>query len=536
MNSFIVIQNKTAFDRFFEKFGLFFSQHTERIIFVLSLLGAIIATCISYFHGWILAYGDAESHIDISKSIVNGLTPGFAQIGGIWLPLTHLLMVPLVYFNPLWRTGLAGSIISGIFYITACVYIFKLTKLITDNLFASFISFIVFGTNLNILYMQSTPMTEIPLIAFFVLSTYYYVKYLYKINSIPSLLLAGFFALCASLTRYDGWFLVLFEAIFIIFPGIFNRNNFAKKQGDAILFITLAAFGIIGWMVWCWAIFGNPLYFDTSVYSAKSQQLAWLQRNELPGYHNLLISLIYYVYASLANSGLIIFLLAFAGAIVFITSKSSKSPLAVLTILFVPFIFNVLSLFLGQSVIFIPSLTPKDFEYHLFNVRYGIMMIPFMAVFFGYLVSRVHISVKVLLIGMLIMQSAIFFSGISPVITLADGTQGLSAEKVPENVEEFINKNYDGGLVLLDNQARTISITQSTMPMENIIYVGNKPYWDISLKHPEKYAKWIIMQKNDAVWTALYDNETVRGDLYKYFKKVYTSPNILIFERNTDKD
>ncbi|HSX09992.1 MAG TPA: hypothetical protein VLF93_07585 [Candidatus Saccharimonadales bacterium] len=532
MNSYAAHYDSSS-DRFFTKIGLFLSRHMERIVSVISLIGAVIATLISYQHGWILAYGDAESHINIAKNVVNGLTPGFAQLGGVWLPLTHLLMIPFVIFDPLWRTGLAGSIISGIFYVITCVYIFKLTKLITKNVFASFISFVVFATNLNILYLQTTPMTEIPLIAFFVLSTFYYVKYMYRIKPLSSILLAGLFAFCASLTRYDGWFLVICEALFIILPGLFNRRIFTRKKGDTILFATLAGFGIICWLVWCLLIFGDPFYFSDSIYSAKSQQLAWLQRNELPGYHNLLISLIYYVYTSLENSGFIIFVISFIGAIVFAASRSSKAALAILAVLFVPFIFNVISLFLGQSVIFIPGLTPKDYLFHLFNVRYGVTMIPFMAVFFGYLISRVHPSVKALLIGLLIAQSYFFMTGMTPTITLADGTQGLSAEKVPTNVENFINKHYDGGYVLLDSYARTISIAKSTVPMQDIIYVGNKPYWEISLKHPEKYAKWIIMQKNDAVWTALYDNPKEQGEVYKYFKKVYTSNNILIFERNS---
>lgn len=532
MSSFIVVHKEAANDRLSNKLNTFFSKYSEKIIFVLSLIGAIFATYISYTHDWILAYGDAESHINIAKNVINGLTPGFAQLGGIWLPLTHLLMVPFVYFDPLWRTGLAGSIVSGIFYTISCVFIFKLTKLITNSLFASFIAFILFATNVNILYLQSTPMTEVPLIAFFVISTYYFVNYLYKINSIPSLLLAGFFAFCASLTRYDGWCLVIFEALCIILPGIFNKRTFVKKQGDAILFLTLAAFGIVGWFVWCWLIFGNPLYFNSSIYSAKAQQMVWFQKGELPGYHNLLISLIYYVYASLDNSGVIIFILSFIGAIVFVSSKATKSAIAILTLLFVPFIFNVVSLFLGQSVIFLPNLTPNDFQYHLFNVRYGVMMIPFMAVFFGYLVSRVHVSMKTVLIALFVLQSTLFITGKIPVITLADGTQGLSAARVPGDIESYMNSHYNGGLVLFDRYARTISITQSIIPMQNFIYVGNKPYWDISLKHPERYADWILMQKNDAIWTAVYDNPTERADLYKHFKKVYTTDTILIFERN----
>src|SRR4051812_18338072 len=95
----------------------FSSLNVERIIVVLSIALALGATVYSYIHGYITAYGDAESHLNIAKRIIDSLTPGFAQLGGIWLPLPHLLMVPFVHIDFLWRTGLAGSIVSGTAYV-----------------------------------------------------------------------------------------------------------------------------------------------------------------------------------------------------------------------------------------------------------------------------------------------------------------------------------------------------------------------------------------------------------------------------------
>ena len=67
--------------------------------------------------------------------------------------------------------------------------------------------------------------------------------------------------------------------------------------------------------------------------------------------------------------------------------------------------------------------------------------------------------------------------------------------------------------------------------MQNIIYVGTKPYWEVSLKAPEIYATWVVMQKDDSVWKSIAENPKVLGRLYKYFDKVYTSPKILIFKK-----
>jgi hypothetical protein len=130
-------------------------------------------------------------------------------------------------------------------------------------------------------------------------------------------------------------------------------------------------------------------------------------------------------------------------------------------------------------------------------------------------------------------QFGLYAIGYSRVVSLDDGRTGLSSAvtKLPD-AQNFINAHYDGGLVLEDDFARTLSIVRTHIPMQKVIYIGNKPYWEESLRAPEKYATWIIMQKDDDVWRHVYDDPIVQGRLYKYFEKVYTSPEILIFRRN----
>ena len=67
--------------------------------------------------------------------------------------------------------------------------------------------------------------------------------------------------------------------------------------------------------------------------------------------------------------------------------------------------------------------------------------------------------------------------------------------------------------------------------MENIIYLGNKPYWELALRNPEKYARWVIMQRDDIIWRSIYDDAAKQKDLYKHYEKAYTSPTALIFKR-----
>lgn len=500
------------------------------VIVLLASVLSVGATIHAYLTDTIVAYGDAESHLNISKRVVDSLTPGFAQLGGIWLPLPHLLMAPFVYFDFLWRSGLAGSIVSGIAFVISALYLYKLAWLVTKSRAASVVSALVFMLNPNALYLQATPMTEVLLIAFQVLSSYFFIKFLQNKDELPSLLMAGVFGFCAVLTRYDGWFLVLLEAAAIGLYYLPQRNSWSKLEGRVIMFATLTFFGIFLWLLWGFLILGDPLYFTNSEFSAKSQQQSWLARGELPSYHNIVSAFLYYFVTAMSNNGVLVFFAAIVGFALYLTDKSARHRHLIALVAIAPFLFNVLTLFMGQSVIFIPHLTPTTFEWTLFNVRYGIMVAPAVSLFFAYLFWRGSASAKLVLAGLVVAQLGLYGIGYSKVISRADGTEGLSSAKRPD-AEYWLREHYDGGLLMMDDFARTLSIIRSGVPMRNDIYVGNKPYWDESLKEPEKYARWIVMQKDDAVWKEILGKPELEGRLYKHFQKVYTSPDILIFKK-----
>ncbi len=502
----------------------------QKITIILAVILSISTTVWAYLNDYIVSYGDAESHLNIAKRVIHSLTPGFAQLGGIWLPIPHLMMVPFVWSDTLWQTGLAGSIVSGFCYVISSIFIYKMTRLVTKSHGAGFIAALVFMLNPNILYMQTTAMTELALIMFFILSTHFFIRFIKNDNYLFSLIAAAFFGFCATLTRYDGWFLVIFQALTILIMYIRKRELWQKMEGKFLLYATPAFFGVFIWLLWDYLILGDALYFTNSEFSAKTQQMNWLARGELPAYHNILQSFSYYFVTAMSNVGVIISAISLIGLTSFLFAKTDKKRFLIIFILLVPFVFYVYTLYVGQSVIFIPHLTPVDFEWRLFNVRYGIMAVPIAAFFVGYLFHKSKLAGKWFLLALFILQFALYFVGYSKVITWEDGVVGLSHAKRP-NAEYWMKKNYDGGLVLLDDYARTVSVIRTGIPMENNIYVGNKPYWEESLKAPEKYARWVVMQKNDAVWNAVYDNEEVRGRLFKYFQKVYTSPEILIFRK-----
>src|ERR1700722_17281705 len=82
---------------------------------------ALLASLFSFFyyfqHNGLLFYGDAVAHINIARRVFDSQTPGLLQLGTVWLPLPHLLMIPFVVSNKLWQSGAGGCFPSMIAYV-----------------------------------------------------------------------------------------------------------------------------------------------------------------------------------------------------------------------------------------------------------------------------------------------------------------------------------------------------------------------------------------------------------------------------------
>lgn len=94
---------------------------------VVALLSAA-AVRLGWQRGYTLYYGDAQCHVGIARRVIDSRTPGIDQLGTPWLPLPHLLMLPLVGDDYLWQTGLAGAIPSAVCFVLAAGFLFAAAK------------------------------------------------------------------------------------------------------------------------------------------------------------------------------------------------------------------------------------------------------------------------------------------------------------------------------------------------------------------------------------------------------------------------
>src|ERR1700736_3326663 len=89
---------------------------------------SILSFLIYLQRGNLLLYGDAVAHINIARRVFDSKTPGLLQLGTVWLPLPHLLLIPFLLSDEMWSVGVGGSIPSMVAYVLSVVGIFRLVR------------------------------------------------------------------------------------------------------------------------------------------------------------------------------------------------------------------------------------------------------------------------------------------------------------------------------------------------------------------------------------------------------------------------
>ena len=72
----------------------------------------VTAWIVHFQSGLVLSHYDAKAHLVVARRVFDNLTPGWQQIGAVWLPLPHLLTLVPTQLDLFYRTGIFASAIS----------------------------------------------------------------------------------------------------------------------------------------------------------------------------------------------------------------------------------------------------------------------------------------------------------------------------------------------------------------------------------------------------------------------------------------
>jgi hypothetical protein len=247
-----------------------FAKGKEEIILALIIFtAASITGGVLYVHDnhSLLYFGDAVSHIVRARQFIDSQQPGILNIGTVWLPLPHLLLLPFVAFDGLFYSGTAGAVIGIPLLIVTGLLLFSILGILTHSRSIAFLFALVFALNPNVLYIALTPMNEISLLFFVTLAGFFLLKLITTKES-HWMMLASLAVAAASLCRYEAWLLA--PCISLIGFIRAKQLRHAGRTHDAVNMILMALIGwsgIVFWFGWNYFLYGDALKFAHWTYS-----------------------------------------------------------------------------------------------------------------------------------------------------------------------------------------------------------------------------------------------------------------------------
>ena len=214
----------------------------------IAALWGVVAALVYFHEGLTLSHYDAKGHLVVARRVIDSLTPGWQQIGAVWLPLPHVLNLLPVQIDFLYRTGASGVAIS---IASLALAVYAATRLViacTGSRGAAVMTALLLATNPNILYLQSTPMTEPLLLGLLALG----IGLLYEgtVHDDVRRQRLGFLSLAlACLTRYEAWPVTGTAVIVTALAGWRQHGSVRRAIVDALKLASIPAIGIAWFFV-----------------------------------------------------------------------------------------------------------------------------------------------------------------------------------------------------------------------------------------------------------------------------------------------
>lgn len=504
----------------------------QSAVAVAAALTALGVACLLWCaqRGYTLYYGDAEAHLNIARRILDSRTPGGEQFGTVWLPLPHLLMMPFVASMTAWRAGWPGAIPSCACFVLAGTFLFLAARRCcgTD---AGFTAAALFALNPNMLYLASTPMTE-PVFAAALAGLLWATVWYRDKPSIKALLAAAAACIAASLTRYEGWFLIPFVALFLLFQ---------KRKRDAAIFAVLAFLGPLAWLAHNQFYYSNALEFFNGPFSAAAIYARQRATGTAlyPGDHDWRAAIYYFFAAMKLTIGSVALLAAALGALICL-GRRYRWPLVLLAL---PPIFYVWSMHSGATPIYIPELWPHSW----YNTRYALAALPFVAFTGGALVASLprhwRFAAAALLVVASVAAIGLHRNGppgapanrqISACWKEAD-VNSVARRAWTAEAAEYLADHYRAGDGILFAFGDLSGVMRAAgIPFKEGLHDGNHPAWDAATSRPELflYEEWVLAIPGDIVSRAMMRTQA-SGPHYRLRRQVIVrgAPVIEIYQR-----
>jgi hypothetical protein len=455
---------------------------TGRFPKLLSAFGLLIGTAAALIYGQrglTLAHYDAKAHLVVARRVLDSLTPEYSQIGAVWLPLPHLLNLLPVQIDWLYRTGASGVAISIASFGLACYAMAHLVLRVTASRAAATIAVAMFALDPDVLYLQSTPMTEPLLFGLVLLSICLVYDWVEAHDSADTLChqspsKAGWCLVLACLTRYEAW-LVTAAALVLGAVALWRRglspNEAVKATANLAIYPVLA---IVAFFFHSW--FTTGAWFVTGGF--------YVADNVAAG--NVWKAFMAVVYGVRLLVGTPVVLLALAGVLAVVVRglrRAEHGP-------------SIVALAL-VALMALPAYA--FFNGHPFRMRYMVAPSVGAAVFAGIALGMLkgrwrHAAVAAT--AMWLVATVKPLDAQAPMVQEAQWDVPFSVGR--RNVTACLEREYRGERILasMGSLAHYMQeLSHAGINIRDFVHEGTLPYWHEAIEAPQGRVGWILIEE-----------------------------------------
>jgi hypothetical protein len=490
---------------------------TGALAAAVAIAGALAAW---HYHrlGLTLSHYDARAHLVVARRIFDSLTPGWQQVGAVWLPLPHLLNALPVQIDAWYRSGASAIAISVLSMAVAAGSLAWLLQRLTGSIAGGLTTAALLMLNPDVLYLQSTPMTEPLLFGTTFLAAALVVRWIDEV-SIPGAarggrpsIAPGWALIAACLTRYEAWpitaAIVGLAWVALVRRGVGAAAAFRLVRGLALYPAWAVAAFLVNSKVTVGAWFIDSGFFVPENPALGHPWVAWQQ--------------IWDGLQSLTGSPLPwIALIAAAWLVWHALRSKNAAPLLVV-------------LALGACAI-LPW--GAYFKGHPFRIRYDVPLVAAAAAFAGagiaLLPRRLRAAAAVVVIA-IALGGARPFDPAAPMVVEAQRDVANTAGR--RAVTAYLQAHWDGSPILMSMGSLghyMQDLSHAGFGIRDFLHEGNGELWKAAIARPQPFVRWIVIEEKaeggDALyWQGRHDPHFLAG-----YHRVAAGGNAALYERTS---
>jgi hypothetical protein len=458
---------------------------------------ALLATVTLSVIAWAMVVGsrahllhfDAKAHLLVARRVLDSLTPGWTQLGAVWLPLPHILNVLPAQSDSLYRSGLFASVLGLAFFVGGVVALGRAAVRGTGDPWAGAVAMAVPALNPGWLYLLATPMTE-PLFLGLVGGLALFVVRWRVDGRAADLWAAALFSGLACMVRYEAW--PIAAAASLVACGGDWRSRAAVQRWALMLGV-----GLVGPVL----LFGLHTWIATerAFYVIDEGNLTE-QRGSVARALGLLADGIVQAF------GMPLALMAVC-ALGLVLVRRRDHVLAMAAACAGPALVTFTAYLAG----------------HPTKARYTLLLAPAIAL----ALAAITRGRRVAQLGVLALAALQLVEAppVLPVLREATRDRAAVAERRPF-VDTF-RLRYHGGRLLASMGSTAPVLFETGLPLREVVHEGNGHYWASAVVDPHRFVKWILIADGDV----LDQVRTYRRAFPEGFVPVWSGASLTLYAR-----